>query len=338
MGRKRFGNQRNNYKLCKDFNISTSLVRVGLGGKGVDHNCSFEVERFSFNRVEGNFFHVCTDGNALSWMFKDDTDFIGGVNRVGICSHLTGAKPVHYTLMDNHVHFLLMGDIPTCGEFINRYKHLTGRWISSRHKIEGHMRGLPTSIIPIRDEESLLTVMAYIDRNPIVAGYRYLPSEYPWGSARYLFKECTTNNGAEKTLGSMSLRSRRLLLGSKVELPCNWTVNHSGMINPLWFWDKEFAESLFRTPSRYMYFLSKKLEGEIDLAISGGNGTFIPDKDLRPVITSIAGEMFGKLDIRTLNISSRMQLARKLRYEYGASYKQISRMLHLNPDVLKGFI
>ena len=202
MGGKRFGNQRNNYKLCKDFNISTSLVRVGLGGKGVDHNCSFEVERFSFNRVEGNFFHVCTDGNALSWMFKDDTDFIGGVNRVGICSHLTGAKLVHYTLMDNHVHFLLMGDIPTCGEFINRYKHLTGRWISSRHKIEGHMRGLPTSIIPIRDEESLLTVMAYIDRNPIVAGYRYLPSEYPWGSARYLFKECTTNNGAEKTLGS----------------------------------------------------------------------------------------------------------------------------------------
>ena len=200
------------------------------------------------------------------------------------------------------------------------------------------MRGLPTSIIPIRDEESLLTVMAYIDRNPIVAGYRYLPSEYPWGTARYLFKESHIGNGMERTLGSMSLRSRRLLLGSKVELPGNWTVNSSGMINPLWFWDKEFVETLFRTPSRYMYFLTKKLEGEIDLAISGGNGTFIPDKDLRPVITSIAEEMFGQVDIRTLNISSRMHLARKLRYEYGASYKQISRMLHLNPDVLKGFI
>ena len=35
IGEKRFGNQENNCKLCKDFNVSTSLVRVGLGGKGV---------------------------------------------------------------------------------------------------------------------------------------------------------------------------------------------------------------------------------------------------------------------------------------------------------------
>ena len=53
------------------------------------------------------FFHVCTDGTVLPWMFKDQQDFIAGINRIGICKIISGVYVFVFTLMDNHVHFLL---------------------------------------------------------------------------------------------------------------------------------------------------------------------------------------------------------------------------------------
>ena len=42
------------------------------------------------------FFHVCTDGRNLSWMFQDDMDFISGINCIAICFLKTGAKVIAY--------------------------------------------------------------------------------------------------------------------------------------------------------------------------------------------------------------------------------------------------
>ena len=65
---------------------------------------------------------------------------------------------------------------------------------------------------------------------------------------------------------------------------------------------------------------------------------FVQDKELRVVVGKLASELFGEADLRMLSVNSRLKLARKLRYEYGSSVKQISRMLHLDVEVLKGFV
>ena len=56
---------------------------------------------------EPGYFHICTDGNAVPWIFQDDEDFIAGINRIGICSVISKTETVAYTLMDNHGHFLM---------------------------------------------------------------------------------------------------------------------------------------------------------------------------------------------------------------------------------------
>ena len=73
------------------------------------------------------FFHVCTNGTVLPWMFKDNEDFIYGMNRIGICHLLTGITVLVFTLMDNHVHFILYGTREKCRMFIDKYKLLTGK-------------------------------------------------------------------------------------------------------------------------------------------------------------------------------------------------------------------
>ena len=46
---------------------------------------------------EPGYFHICTDGNAVPWIFQDDEDFIAGVNRIGICSITSQVETVAYT-------------------------------------------------------------------------------------------------------------------------------------------------------------------------------------------------------------------------------------------------
>ena len=295
------------------------------------------VERYSFEDGQSGFFHVCTDGESLDWLFRDDSDFISGVNRSGICAVVSGVRIVSFVLMDNHVHFILYGQMPSCKDFILRYKNLTGKYIYSKYGIKGHTHTIPAEIIRIDTPDRLLSTLAYIDRNPIVAGWRKMPDEYRWGVSRFMFRD---GIGCEnfRRLGTFSLREQSVLLGTHVRLPQDWRVDESGMLDVCCFVDVAFLERLFRSPGRYLYFLSKKLEGDIDQFFTMGTRTFVQDKDLRLIVEKLAKEFYGESDIRLLSVNTRLLLARKLRYEYASTVKQISRMLHLDAELLKGFV
>ena len=285
---------------------------------------------------EPGFFHICTDGKAIPWIFQDDEDFIAGVNRIGICATITGVDTVAYVLMDNHGHFIMYGTLLACKRFIYTYKVLTGKHISRKYKIKDPLRDLPVELIPIKSEEELMATIAYLDRNPVVAGFKFLPSEYRWGSARYIFRESTLDIMSHR-LGDIGLNERRRLLKTRTALPDNWEVDCNGMLIP----DKSFLnvarlEKIFRSPVRYNYFLAKKLEGSIEM--EQGYKTFLPDKELRPIAAQISMTLFETSDIKSLNVKSRIRIARELRHGYAATVKQVSRMVYLDTESLKGFI
>jgi hypothetical protein len=102
--------------------------------------------------------------------------------------------------------------------------------------------------------------------------------------------------------------------------------------------DLGHVERIFKTPTRYSYFLAKKLEGTVELQMHESRKTFMPDKDLRKVTKEISRELYGVDDVRSLDVKSRLAIARKLRYDYASTVKQISRMLYLAPAALGGFV
>lgn len=287
------------------------------------------------NSDSAAYYHVCTDGNALAWMFKNTEDFIAGVNRIGISAFETCIQIIAFILMDNHVHFVLYGTLPKCKEFITRYKTLTGKWISSKYQLKEYLKHLPSEFILIESEEQLLDTIAYIDRNSIVAGGRYLPSEYPWGSARYMFRERRIPCG--RHISEMSKKEVHESLNTWSTLPEDWMVDDQGMLIPeRCFINIDFIEGLFRSPTRYLYHLSRKLEGKIEM--QQGIRAFIPDKELRPVTEELAKKLFGKSKVKDLDFNSKILLARKLRYDYASTPKQISRMLSMDSEILSKFI
>lgn len=295
------------------------------------------MEKTFSNLDEKYYYHVCTDGTGVDWLFKDDSDFISGVNRIGVCVVLRrDIVALGYVLMDTHVHFVLYGSQPECKNFINTYKRLTGRWNSSKYGPEAHLANVPAKIIKIETEDHLLRVLTYLDRNSILAGFAFLPSEYRWGSARYLFKE----DGFERVsiVGDLTFKQYRSILNTRIELPKHWSIDKDGMINPRCFVSLDKVEGLFKTPLRYLYFLSKKVEGEIDHEILKSKKTYITDKNLRPIVQQLAKEMYGVSDIKMINVNRRLIIARRLRYDYYSTPKQISRLLGLTLDSLKGYI
>lgn len=287
------------------------------------------------------YYHVCTDGNAIAWMFQDDEDFIAGVNRVGLCVLMTCVEVVAFILMDNHVHFVLYGSAVKCKAFINMYKRLTGRWISNKYGLSDYLRLLPAEMIRIADEEALMNTIAYIDRNSIVAGYKCMPCEYPWGTARYMFRD--KSDAAVKDvvcarIGSMPIVQQRAVLKTRISVPGDWLICQNGMILPSSFMDLGHVERIFKTSARYSYFIAKKLEGTVEMQMNESRRTFMTDKELREVTKQISCKLYGIDDVRSLDVKSRMAIARKLRYDYASTVKQISRMLYLDPDLLGGFV
>ena len=275
-------------------------------------------------------------------MFQDDKDFVAGVNRIAICHLRTSAKVAAYVLMDNHVHFVLRGTMLQSKAFIYLYKKLTGMWISQRYGVRGYLESLPVEIISIDSEESLLNTIAYLDRNPVMAGYRYMCGEYLWGSARFMFRDPACESDEEgnlwRELSSLSERDRRHLLNTRMILPGNWKINDRGMLHPLCFLEISIAESYYKTPLRYMYFLAKKLEGVVENEFRYAQKPFIPDKELRLIVSQISLEQFSVDNVVNLNVNERLIIARRLRYDYAASLKQISRMVRLDVSALEGFL
>ena len=288
---------------------------------------------------ETGYFHICTDGTRLPWMFRDTEDFIAGINRIGICKFMTGIEVICFILMDTHIHIILYGDVIKCKEFINLFKRLTGIWIKQKYDISEHLKDIPIEIIPINNEESLLNAIAYIDRNSIVGGYRFLATEYPWGTSRLIFKEqAQASTASIRKLSELSQKEQWLVLKSRIGLPQDWKIDSKGMLDITSFIDVSKLESIFKSPARYTYFLAKKLEGIVESEFKNARSAYQPDKEIRQVTMRICKEMFGHEDVKSLDTKSKLNIARKLRYDYLSTRKQISRMVFLNEEMLKGFV
>ncbi|MBO7279082.1 MAG: hypothetical protein J6U70_05745 [Bacteroidales bacterium] len=293
-----------------------------------------------------DFFHVCTDGTKLPWMFQDDQDFILGMNRVGICAYSAGICVVSFILMDNHVHFLLEGTMPACKDFINKYKSLTGRWIRKKYGLSDYLHHLPTNIIHVEEKESLMNTIAYIDRNALVAGYPYLAGEYPWGSARYVFRDKRVSDSDSfhqegnqlRPLSEYSRRMQRSMLGSAVIVPRDWLIDEFGMLDPRFFVDIPRLESIYKSSMQYSYFLAKRLEGVVEQSFEGSTKLFFRDKELRQILHKLVQETYGHQDVFRLGVKERLVLARKLRYNYASTYKQIARILHVEQEALEAYL
>ena len=140
------------------------------------------------NDHEG-YYHICTDGLSRKLLFRDRNDYIHGMNDIPACLQLIEGEIICFSLMPNHVHFIVHTSAENAKRFIENYKkRLSGRLMRKYNEPHSLSR-LGTLIKAIDSEDYLKTAIAYVLRNPLAANMVCLPNTYRWSSGYLYFRQ-----------------------------------------------------------------------------------------------------------------------------------------------------
>ena len=131
-------------------------------------------------------YHVINRGNARAEVFHAEGDYQAFVTLLHDASTRLPMRLLAYCVMPNHFHLALWpyqdGDLSMWMQWlltthVRRYH----RWYeSSGHVWQGRFKAFP-----IEQDEHLLTVLRYIEQNPIRAGLVTRAEAWRWSSARH---------------------------------------------------------------------------------------------------------------------------------------------------------
>jgi putative transposase len=133
--------------------------------------------------VDGLVYHAMNRGNNRDRVFFDDGDFRAWLRALSQTQLRYPFDLFGYALMSNHFHLLLR---PQAGQSISRILQsltVAHTWrYHRRHRSVGHVwQGRFKSPV-IQDDEHLLTVLRYVEADPLRAGMVTDLKDYPWTS------------------------------------------------------------------------------------------------------------------------------------------------------------
>ena len=135
----------------------------------------------------GYTYHVLNRGNARATVFHKPDDYDAFLDLMAESSVRTPMRILAYCLMPNHFHLALWprgdGDVSRWMHWLmttHVRRHL-GRYRSSGHVWQGRFKAFP-----IQEDEHLLAVLRYIERNPLRAGLVGRAEEWRWSSLCWL--------------------------------------------------------------------------------------------------------------------------------------------------------
>ena len=130
-------------------------------------------------------YHVINRGNARAEVFHAEGDYQAFVTVLKQASERVPMRLLAYSLMPNHFHLALWpyrdGDLSRWMQWlltahVRRYH----QW----HESSGHVWQGRFKAFPIEQDDHLLTVLRYIERNPVRASLVARAEDWRWSSAR----------------------------------------------------------------------------------------------------------------------------------------------------------
>lgn len=280
----------------------------------------------------GPFWHLYTDGTEMGDIFSSEEDFKLGMTLLAVCaivSPKTGL--ITFELMSNHVHWIMLGEREDCLELFDTYKKRLKRLFTKMGRVVDWHRFQPY-ILEIETLRALRNEIIYANRNAYVANYKYTPFSYPWGGGWAYFSP---------VVYMLPVKSIREVGYNRVrELTHYRDVTN---LSPLKFIGEvpfipsfcriDIGERMFQDPRSYFHMLTRNAEAFSQIASRLKDTVFLTDDEMFVVAARCAAEMFSaKLGLLTPD--QRVQLARKLHFDYNATNHQLRRVLKLDISVL----
>jgi REP element-mobilizing transposase RayT len=275
-----------------------------------------------------DYWLATTDHLTERIWFRDDDDFKMGMNLVAILAIALQVDVLSFILMSNHVHFVFCCSNGKAKRFMNEYMRRYSQYMNTKYGTKEFLRKVHVDIRPINGkDESLEWAIAYVHMNPVAAGICLSPTGYPWGSGNAFFK---ARREKARRLGMLSERARRRLLHSKEELPPDLLVGEDGYILPESYVNRDFVESVFRTPIRMNYFLNNSSKAKKRTETDEKSRPAFRDQVILSAIPDLCNSLFRKSSVNELNEDEQAELLKQLRFRFSSNVNQLGRVTGLS--------
>ena len=271
---------------------------------------------------------ITTEHLKAGLWFRDEEDYKVGMNFVAIQAHTSRVVVLSFTLMSNHVHFVVKAESKKDAEaFIEGFKHRYSLYLRRKYGVKEFLRGNGVQIDFISPyDEDPEKAIAYVEMNCVAANICSHPSQYPWGTGCLFFDQRKPDG---RPLGSFSKRACKRLLHTDVEsLPDNWLIGADGHILPQNYVDVEAVQAFFRTPQRMNWFLTNSSKAKKRLEADDNLPAF-RDQVILAAVPDLCQSLFGKRKFSQLTRDEQVEFVRQLHFRFSAHVNQIARVCGL---------
>ena len=127
-------------------------------------------------------YHAINRGNNRAPVFSHDDDYAAFLKALADLKHRRPFELYGYCLMPNHVHLLIRPLAVTISRVMQSLLVSHTQRYHRCHRSGGHVwQGRFKSPV-IQDDDHLLTVLRYVEANPLRAGTVGAAGDYPWSS------------------------------------------------------------------------------------------------------------------------------------------------------------
>lgn len=277
---------------------------------------------------------VTTDHLVDRLWFQEDDDFKAGMNGVAVIAQLLSMDVLSFILMSNHVHFVLCGSHNESLLFINEFKRHHSAYLQRKYGFKEFLRRNDADVQKVStEEESLERAIAYVQMNSVAANICLHPTGYPWGTGNAFFNLMPVHG---RRLGNMSRRAQIRCLRSNIKLPESLRIS-DGFVLPESFVQVRFVEDVFRTPSRFNYFLNNSSKAKRKLESNPDLPSF-RDQVILSAIPDMCRSLYRKTTVSELTSEQQAELVKQLRRRFSADVHQLVRVTGFSYPEMAGML
>ena len=285
-------------------------------------------------RESGPFYHLSTKPLENEIIFREDEERKVAINLMAITAKEFHIEILAFSLMSNHFHFIIRGELVDGLTFFRRLKKRLSNYFARRGR-PGVLNNVKVDpeIPPIESLTQLRNEIAYVIRNPYVVRVDVNPFAWPWCSG-YLYFNPLLSKLLSKRPNELSFKEKReITRATDPELDPTFRVR-DGMIAPESFVNYMLVERLFPSARKFTWWVMKNVEAQVEVAHRMDEKPNLNDDELFKTAQQISRKQFCYDSVKELSFQQRKELGIILKNKWGASNGQVARIAQLEQRIV----